>query len=152
MLAQVMETTCVYDFLHIFTKQLRIRWRQYSEDRLLGGFGRHKMPLQCVKSVELVARYDFRNESMDLVESNRASGLNDVGAVVWKCTLFTPEYPSGRNVIIIANDITFKSGSFGPEEDLMILAASRLARQEGIPRIYLAANSGARIGLANEVH
>ena len=29
--------------------------------------------------------------------------------------------------------------------------ASELARQEGLPRIYIAANSGARIGLANEV-
>ena len=81
-----METSYVYDFLHIFTKQLRI--------------------------------------SMGLVDSNRASGLNDVGVVVWKCTWFTTEYPSGCNVIIIANDITFKSGSFGPEEDLMFLAAS----------------------------
>ncbi len=33
----------------------------------------------------------------------------------------------------------------------MFVAASRLARKEGIPRIYLAANSGARIGVANEV-
>ena len=29
--------------------------------------------------------------------------------------------------------------------------AEELARKEGIPRIYLAANSGARIGLAEEV-
>ena len=29
--------------------------------------------------------------------------------------------------------------------------ASELARKEGLPRIYIAANSGARIGLANEV-
>ena len=29
--------------------------------------------------------------------------------------------------------------------------ASEMARQEGLPRIYIAANSGARIGLANEV-
>lgn len=29
--------------------------------------------------------------------------------------------------------------------------ASEMARQEGLPRIYIAANSGARIGLASEV-
>ena len=29
--------------------------------------------------------------------------------------------------------------------------ASEMARHEGLPRIYIAANSGARIGLANEV-
>ncbi len=150
-LAQAMETTYVYDFLHIFTKQLQIRWRQYSEDRLLGGFRRHKMPPQFMKSVELVMQFDMITGSTELVETNRASGLNDCGIVVWMCTMSTPEYPNGRDVVIIANDITFKSGSFGPEEDVLFLAASRLARKAGIPRIYLAANSGARIGVANEV-
>lgn len=29
--------------------------------------------------------------------------------------------------------------------------ASEMARKEGLPRVYIAANSGARIGLANEV-
>jgi len=150
-LAQTMETTYVYDFLHIFTKQLQLRWRKYSEDRLLGGFHRHKMPLQLVKSVELVLDFNSSTNTARLVPAKRPSGLNDVGIVVWRCTLFTPEYPGGRDVIIIANDITFKSGSFGPEEDLLFLSASRLARSERIPRIYLAANSGARIGVANEV-
>lgn len=42
-------------------------------------------------------------------------------------------------------------GSFGPQEDELFLRASELARAEGIPRIYIAANSGARIGLAEEV-
>jgi acetyl-CoA carboxylase / biotin carboxylase 1 len=37
------------------------------------------------------------------------------------------------------------------EEDDLFLGASKLARREGIPRIYVAANSGARIGIASEV-
>ena len=37
--------------------------------------------------------------------------------VAWKWTFLTPEYPEGRDVIVIANDITFKIGSFGVEED-----------------------------------
>ena len=65
--------------------------------------------------------------------------------------LFTPEYPDGRNIILIINDITFEMGSFGPLEDLTFLRASQLARKLGIPRIYISANSGARIGLADEV-
>lgn len=150
-LAQAMETTYVYDFLHIFTKQLQNRWRSYSQDRLLGSFRRHKITPPFMKSVELVMQVDITTGSTELVETYRASGLNDCGIVVWKCTMSTPEYPTGRDVIIIANDITFKSGSFGPEEDAMFLAASRLARSARIPRIYLAANSGARIGVANEV-
>jgi len=34
-------------------------------------------------------------------------------------SLKTPEFPSGRDVIVIANDITFKIGSFGPREDIL---------------------------------
>ncbi len=46
---------------------------------------------------------------------------------------------------MIANDITISIGSFGPKEDLLFLRASELARNLKIPRIYLAANSGARL-------
>lgn len=67
--------------------------------------------------------------------------------VAWKMTLKTPEYPEGRDIIIIANDITFKIGSFGPDEDLLFLRASEYARKHGLPRIYISANSGARIGM-----
>lgn len=63
----------------------------------------------------------------------------------------TPEYPEGRDIVVICNDITYMIGSFGPQEDELFLKASELARAEGIPRIYIAANSGARIGLAEEI-
>ena len=39
--------------------------------------------------------------------------------VAWHMTLMTPEYPNGRDIIVIANDITFKIGSFGMQEDLL---------------------------------
>lgn len=71
--------------------------------------------------------------------------------VAWRITLYTPEYPAGRDIIVISNDITHRIGSFGPEEDLVFLKASELARKLKIPRIYLSANSGARIGLAEEL-
>ena len=63
----------------------------------------------------------------------------------------TPEYPKGRDVIVIANDITFQIGSFGPKEDLVFQLASQLSRRLGLPRVYISVNSGARIGLADEV-
>lgn len=74
-----------------------------------------------------------------------------IGMVAWKMTLKSPEYPEGRDIIVIGNDITYRIGSFGPQEDLLFLRASELARAEGIPRIFVAANSGARIGLAEEI-
>lgn len=150
--AQAMETTYVYDFLHIFTKQLHQIWRRYSENRLLGGFHRHKMPSELIESKELILVSGSSSmQSTELVETSRKPGLNDIGMVAWSCLLRTPEYPNGRQMIVIANDITFRSGSFGPEEDALFCAASRIARERGIPRIYLAANSGARIGVADEI-
>ncbi|NXG35796.1 ACACB carboxylase, partial [Dromaius novaehollandiae] len=86
-----------------------------------------------------------------LVQMNRLPGGNEVGMVAFKMKLKTPEYPKGRDIVLICNDITHKIGSFGPEEDLLFLRASELARAEGVPRIYIAANSGARIGFADEI-
>lgn len=71
--------------------------------------------------------------------------------VVFRMRMKTPEYPEGRDIIVICNDITYMIGSFGPQEDQLFLRASELARDEGIPRIYISANSGARIGLAEEI-
>lgn len=77
--------------------------------------------------------------------------LLQVGMVAFRMKMKTPEYPEGRDIIVICNDITHMIGSFGPQEDELFLKASELARAEGIPRIYIAANSGARIGLAEEI-
>lgn len=44
-----------------------------------------------------------------------------------------------------------QAGSFGTREDTVFAFASQYARQRGMPRIYLAANSGARIGMADSV-
>ena len=54
-------------------------------------------------------------------------------------------------VVAIANDITFALGSFGPREDAVFKSATDYALGERLPLVYLAANSGARVGLANEV-
>jgi len=39
--------------------------------------------------------------------------------VAWKMTLRTPQFPEGRDIIVIGNDITFLIGSFGPREDIL---------------------------------
>lgn len=80
-----------------------------------------------------------------------SSSPRQVGMVAFKMMFKTPEYPEGREVIVISNDITHHLGSFGLQEDMVYLRASELARAQGIPKIYLAANSGARIGLAEEI-
>ena len=39
--------------------------------------------------------------------------------VAWNMTMKTPECPDGRDIVVIANDMTHKIGSFGPQEDLL---------------------------------
>jgi len=43
--------------------------------------------------------------------------MDKIGMLAWKLTVLTPECPEGRQVIVIANDITHLIGSFGPLED-----------------------------------
>lgn len=63
--------------------------------------------------------------------------------VGWLVTMKTPDYPvTGRQFVIIANDITHQAGSFGTKEDHYFYQASEYARRRGLPRIYIAANSG----------
>lgn len=90
----------------------------------------------------------------ELVEIVRSPGQNDIGMVAWRITMFTPQYgeeSGGREIVLIANDITFRAGSFGTAEDHLFHLASAFARKQGIPRLYFAANSGARIGLAEDI-
>ncbi|XP_077942833.1 acetyl-CoA carboxylase isoform X1 [Gasterosteus aculeatus] len=133
--AQTLGTTYVYDFPEMFRQALFKLW----------GPG-EKYPKDVLMCTELVV-----DPEGQLVQMNRLPGDNDVGMVAFKMTMKTPEYPEGRDLVVICNDITHMIGSFGPQEDELFLRASELARAEGIPRIYVAANSGARIGLAEEV-
>uniref|UniRef100_A0A8C5JWY7 acetyl-CoA carboxylase n=1 Tax=Jaculus jaculus TaxID=51337 RepID=A0A8C5JWY7_JACJA len=133
--AQSLGTTYVYDFPEMFRQALFKLWQ--SPD---------KYPKDILTYTELVL-----DSQEQLVEMNRLPGGNEVGMVAFKMRFKTPEYPDGRDVMVIGNDITFRIGSFGVGEDLLYLRASEMARAEGIPQIYLAANSGARIGLAEEI-
>ncbi|CAH8657551.1 unnamed protein product [Schistosoma rodhaini] len=87
----------------------------------------------------------------NLQPNTNTLGTNEIGMVVWYMVLRTPETPSGRPIIVIANDATFQAGSFGPAEDLTFHRASQLARHFRIPQIYLASNTGARIKIAEDI-
>lgn len=107
---------------------------------------------QCyVKATELVFADKHGSWGTPLVQMDQPAGLNDIGMVAWTLKMSTPEFPSGREIIVVANDITFRAGSFGPREDAFFEAVTNLACEKKLPLIYLAANSGARIGIADEV-
>ncbi|XP_049512514.1 acetyl-CoA carboxylase-like isoform X3 [Dermacentor silvarum] len=139
--AQSNGTTYVYDFPDMFRQALIRLWEEHVEMR-----PGQDIPASLLSCVELVMDSQGR-----LVEQKRLPGENDVGMVAWRMTLVTPEYPEGRDIIVIANDITFLLGTFGPQEDILFFKASERARALGIPRLYISANSGARIGLAEEL-
>mmetsp|Transcript_17783 Transcript_17783/g.47368 ORF Transcript_17783/g.47368 Transcript_17783/m.47368 type:complete len:2068 (+) Transcript_17783:85-6288(+) len=127
-------STYIYDFPALFRISLTKMWRAVGDE----------VPAKLVAAKELVL------EGGELVEREQM-GNNRVGMVVWQCTLVTPEYPEGRDIILIGNDVTTKAGSFGVEESEVFFKASELARKKGIPRIYIACNSGARIGGVEEL-
>lgn len=143
--AHLMGTQYVYDFPELFRQAFQNSWsKAVAKHAPLAS----KQPPagECMEYSELVL-----DDNDNLAEVDREPGTNAHGMVGWIITAKTPEYPKGRKFIIIANDITFKIGSFGPAEDKFFFKCTELARKLGIPRIYLSANSGARIGMAEEL-
>ncbi|KAJ2960745.1 hypothetical protein NQZ79_g3986 [Umbelopsis isabellina] len=138
--AHLMGTTYVYDFPELFRQSVQVEW-----SKAVKANPSLKAPFNILESKELML-----GEDGQLQEIDRAPGTNTVGMVAWHFKMRTPEYPNGRRVVVIANDITFNNGTFGTAEDEVFFKASELARNLGVPRVYLSANSGARIGLADE--
>jgi acetyl-CoA carboxylase/biotin carboxylase 1 len=139
--AHIMGTTYVYDFPELFSQAVRQQWQAVRTQH-----SKIKAPEDILDAKELIF-----DEHGQLIEVEREPGTNSIGMVAWLVTAKTPEYPKGRRFVIIANDITHQIGSFGPAEDRYFFKVTELARTLGIPRIYLSANSGARIGIANEL-
>uniref|UniRef100_A0A1X7VP53 Uncharacterized protein n=1 Tax=Amphimedon queenslandica TaxID=400682 RepID=A0A1X7VP53_AMPQE len=143
--AQNLETTYIYDFIEFFKQAVLQQWEDYQTNS-----SEPKLTTPSEDKVVTAIEFDLdQNDQLQVV--SRHPGDNTIGMVAWRLTLLTPCYPDGRDVIVIGNDITHQIGSFGPKEDLLYQKASELSREEGIPRIYISANSGARIGLAEEI-
>ncbi|KAE8690412.1 Acetyl-CoA carboxylase 1 [Hibiscus syriacus] len=145
LLARKNNTTYCYDFPLAFVTALQQSWASQ-----FPGIKKPKDKL-LPKVMELVFSDQKGNWGTPLVPVERQPGLNDVGMVAWCMEMFTPEFPSGRTILVVTNDVTFKAGSFGPREDAFFLAVTDLACSKKLPLIYLAANSGARIGVDEEV-
>lgn len=136
--AHNMGTTYVYDFPELFRQATISQWKKFAADA--------KIPKDFFSYLELI-----QDDNGGLTAVEREPGSNKIGMVGFKVTAKTPEYPRGREFIIVSNDITYKIGSFGPDEDEYFNKCTEMARSLGIPRIYLSANSGARIGVADEL-
>jgi acetyl-CoA carboxylase/biotin carboxylase 1 len=131
-------STYIYDFLGLFRIALTRDWLQSDKAK--------EIPEKVFSAQELIL-----NAEGNLVETNRDVAQNNVGMVVFHCELKTPAHPQGRKMILIGNDVTIKAGSFGTVEDDVFQKASQLAREKGLPRVYIACNSGARLGTVEEL-
>ncbi|KAL7520214.1 hypothetical protein ACHAWX_004953 [Stephanocyclus meneghinianus] len=152
--AKSSDTLYCYDLPALFEAAVEKQWADASSIAI------GSRPFMVMYTAELVVKnkfggnwtmQDYLNGDLELVETHRSAGKNDVGMVAWLMTLKTVEYPNGRQVVLVANDITHKAGSFGTREDVVFKMASEFAREKRIPRLYVAANSGARIGLADGI-
>eukprot|EP00816_Leptocylindrus_hargravesii_P008467 CAMPEP_0196815990 /NCGR_PEP_ID=MMETSP1362-20130617/52962_1 /TAXON_ID=163516 /ORGANISM="Leptocylindrus danicus, Strain CCMP1856" /LENGTH=2323 /DNA_ID=CAMNT_0042193161 /DNA_START=128 /DNA_END=7099 /DNA_ORIENTATION=+ len=156
--AKSSDTLYCYDLPALFEAAVELKWSDAAAETGVEG----SRPIMTTYTTELVVQkkdgsggswtmQDYLNGDLELAEMHRGAGANDVGMVAWLMTLKTTEYPEGRQVVLIANDITFKAGSFGTREDVVFKLASEFARAKRVPRLYVAANSGARIGTAEGV-
>jgi acetyl-CoA carboxylase/biotin carboxylase 1 len=148
------DTLYVYDWPTLFECAVSQQWNNSKMEKPKNSFKCNELVL-CDEVTKEPFKKGWTAKDAEkhgiLLTQNREPGLNDVGMVAWLATFFTPENPEGRNIVIICNDITFQAGSFGTKEDILFLKASQYARDRGIPRLFLAANSGARIGMAQSL-
>ena len=154
------DTLYVYDWPMLFENAVDKEWEIFAKERPTLRVAVPEQPFACQELVlhdaatqaPLAKGWTSKDaEAAVLLPVDREAGLNDVGMVAWLASIRTPEYPAGRDVVLICNDITHQAGSFGTKEDAVFFKASEFARNRGLPRLYLAANSGARIGMAQSL-
>ncbi|XP_052169537.1 acetyl-CoA carboxylase 1 [Oryza glaberrima] len=141
------ETTYCYDFPLAFETALKRSWK--STLSVVAEANEHNK--SYAKVTELMFADSTGSWGTPLVPVERSPGINDIGIVAWIMKLSTPEFPSGREIIVVSNDVTFKAGSFGPREDAFFDAVTNLACERKLPLIYLSATAGARLGVAEEI-
>jgi acetyl-CoA carboxylase/biotin carboxylase 1 len=167
LMAKSKDTTYCYDFLTLFEEAISNSWAVYMDSeredvsvprtaagvsqwiarKVWSGKNSQQSEKKRLHAIEMIL--DATGEG--LVEVSRSPGYNDVAMVMWKITMSTPECPSGREIILIINDVTLQNGSFGVREDQLFALATEFAQRRGIPRVFVTANTGARIGLVDEV-
>jgi len=146
-IARRVGSTYAYDFLGLLEVGLIGEWDQHIKAMSTADPESNvRIPDSIFHSQEFIM-----GEDGELALGTRAIGTNKVGMVAWLVTMKTPEYPDGRDVVFIANDVTVQSGSFGVPEDEVYFKASQYARDKKLPRVYIACNAGARIGLVDDL-
>lgn len=142
-------TTYFEDWPELLRLILRKDWTTMRHARHLR---RTCVPATPLYATRLYMGHDGRTLTTEVPEKDSS------GMAVWIVEYSPPSYhdpeslvAETRRFVMVANDITFQSGSFAVPEDMVFKAASGLARKERLPFVYISANSGARLGLVQEV-
>ena len=90
--------TYAYDFTHLFELAIAAAWDGAPE-------ACGPSPPCKLEAAELVLKDD--KSCVEPLAVPRTVGINKIGMVAWLMTMRTPEYPTGRDIVVIANDITF---------------------------------------------
>jgi len=141
-IARRVGSTYAYDFLGLMEVELISEWQKYLKET----GSEMDIPASVFNAKEFVEDADG-----GISLGSRIIGSNKIGMLAWLINMKTPEYPEGREIVLIANDVTVQSGSFGVDEDNFFFEASKYAREQAIPRLYISCNAGARIGLVDEL-
>eukprot|EP00536_Pseudo-nitzschia_multiseries_P003372 jgi/Psemu1/318156/estExt_fgenesh1_pm.C_520003 len=141
-IARRVGSTYAYDFLGLMEVGLISEWQKHLKET----GSEMDIPASLFTAKEFVEDPDG-----GIALGSRIIGSNKIGMLAWLISMKTPEYPEGRDIVLIANDVTVQSGSFGVEEDNFFFEASKYAREHSIPRLYISCNAGARIGLVDEL-
>jgi len=149
LIANSIRTTYVQDWMVIFEVAIRQQWREFVTKR---GLTKDAVPPHIVQPTLLYVDSKTHTLTPDCVRAMPC------GVVVWVVEYYPSTYfdiasmtAFSRRIVVVANDITFQSGSFAVPEDVAFKLASDYARSERIPFVYLSANSGARLGLCTQV-
>lgn len=130
-LARKVGSTYATDFLALLEVAVIKQWQGYQESTNLANvtfpshlfsFDELSLPLSVYQKVDLSADNIHHIPTANILEEvrrglKRFPGENKIGMLAWHVTLKTPHYPQGREVVVIANDVTVQSGSFGIQED-----------------------------------
>jgi acetyl-CoA carboxylase/biotin carboxylase 1 len=98
--ARHVQTTYCYDFLDLLRQTIAQAWQKHKSN----GGAAVALPSEVLQARELIL-VPAENGKFGIQETDRPIGRNDIGMVAWRATFFTPEFPQGRDLIIIANGI-----------------------------------------------
>ena len=143
--AHLMGTQYVYDFPELFRQAIQNSWTKAVE----------KTPSLADKQPPVGECIDYSELVLDDQTTLPRSPASPVPTpTVWLVgsSLHAPlSTPAAGSSSSLPTTSPSRLVRFGPKEDQFFHKCTELARKMGIPRIYLSANSGARIGMAEEL-